>query len=166
LNAHWQRYVVEASGYIELGMLEEAARTLEQIKADEEAHEEVLGVRLDLYMAERKWHLAAKVARHLLETGPENASVWVNLAYSVRRSETLEEAERVLLQAHALHPDNALIAYNLACYACVAGHAEEAKNRLQRALDLEPSFRSLALEDPDLRPLRDWVNRLEPQRDD
>ncbi|MGA7903330.1 MAG: hypothetical protein WCC08_03490 [Terrimicrobiaceae bacterium] len=164
MSAQWQRLIVEASGYIELGMLEEAAKTLEGIKAEDETRNEVLGVRLELYMAEKKWDLAAQVARHLVETGPENAGAWVNLAYSVRRSESLSEAERILLKASSFHPNNALIVYNLACYACVAGHVEEAKNRLQLAFDLAPSFRDLALEDLDLLPLWDWVNHSESQR--
>ena len=145
-------------------MLEEAAKTLEGIKAEDETRNEVLGVRLELYMAEKKWDLAAQVARHLVETGPENARAWVNLAYSVRRSESLSEAEQILLKAHSFHPNNALIAYNLACYACVGGHVEEAKSRLQLAFDLAPDFRDLALEDLDLLPLWDWVNDSESQR--
>ena len=48
MNAQCQRLLVEASGYIELGMLEEAAKTLEGIKAEDETRNEVLGVRLEL----------------------------------------------------------------------------------------------------------------------
>lgn len=164
MNAQCQRLLVEASGYIELGMLEEAAKTLEGIRAEDETRSEVLSVRLGLYMAEKRWALAAQVARHLVESGPENAGAWVNLAYSVRRSESLSEAERILLKARSFHPNDALITYNLACYACVAGHTEEAKSRLQLAFDLAPSFRDLAREDLDLRPLWDWVSHLESQR--
>jgi Flp pilus assembly protein TadD len=162
-SEQWQGHVVEASGYIELGMLEEAAKTLQEIRAEDESRREVLGVRLDLYMAARKWDLAAKFARRLVENEPGNAGAWVNLAYSIRRLEGLDAAEEILLHALSLHPRHAMIAYNLACYASVAGRSEEAKDRLRQAFDLDRSFRVVALEDPDLRPLWDWVKRSESQ---
>jgi lipopolysaccharide biosynthesis regulator YciM len=62
--------------------------------------------RVNLYMATRKWDMAAAIARHLVEVEPENAAWWINLAYSVRRSETIEKAEAILLKAHAIHPRN------------------------------------------------------------
>jgi Flp pilus assembly protein TadD len=144
-------------------MLEEAAKTLEKVTAEDETQNEVLGVRLDLYMAAKKWDLAAKVGRRLVKNEPGNAGAWVNLAYSIRRFEGLDAAERILNQARSLHANNALIAYNLACYASVAGRTEEAKNRLRRVFDLDKAFRAVALEDPDLRPLWDWVKLLESQ---
>ena len=160
MSAQWQRQILEASGYMELGMLDEAAKALEEITPEDKSRKEVSGIRLDLYMAAKKWHLAATMAKRLLETQPENAGVWVNLAYSLRRSESLQEAEAVLLRGQALHPNHALIAYNLACYASVGGRVEEAKGRLRDAFKLDRSIRAMALEDPDLRPLRDWIARL------
>ena len=58
----------------------------------------------------------------------------MNLAYSVRRTESVEKAEAILLRAQAIHPKVAMIAFNLACYASVAGRMEEAKERLRRAI--------------------------------
>jgi len=59
-----------------------------------------------------------------------------------------------------LHPESAQIAFNLACYASIAGHMEEAKARLQRAIDLDNDIRRLALDDEDLRNLWDWIGRI------
>jgi hypothetical protein len=59
---------------------------------------------------------------------------------SVRRDENIEAAEAVLLKGRRLHPKSALIAFNLACYASVVGHIEEAKARLQQAVDLGKTF--------------------------
>jgi tetratricopeptide (TPR) repeat protein len=72
-----------------------------------------------------------------VKADPENPAAWVNLAYAVRRAESILTAEAILLKARALHPENALIAFNLACYASVAGDMEEAKARLQHAIDLD-----------------------------
>jgi hypothetical protein len=72
---------------------------------------------------------------------------------------TLPEKAPTLLKARTLHPKSALIAFNLACYASVAGHMEEAKERLQHAIDLDKDIRPLALDDEDLRSLWDWIGR-------
>ena len=53
-----------------------------------------------------------------------------------------------------------IISFNLACYASIAGHMEEAKARLQRAIDLDNDIRRLALDDEDLRNLWDWIGRI------
>jgi Flp pilus assembly protein TadD len=142
-------------------MFAEAEKSLEEISPEDQSQSEVLGVRLNLYMAAKKWQLAASIARRLLETEKENVAVWVNLAYSVRRSESLEEAEAILLRGRAVHPKDALIIYNLACYASAAGRTEEAKERLHEALELDKGLRALAREDPDLRPLWNWIKLLE-----
>jgi Flp pilus assembly protein TadD len=92
---------------------------------------------------------------------PENEAWWINLAYSVRRSEGVEKAEAILLRAQAIHPKVAIIAFNLACYASVTGRMEEAKEHLQHAIDLDKDIRGLALDDEDLKLLWDWIGGLE-----
>jgi tetratricopeptide (TPR) repeat protein len=161
LSAHWQRHVIEASGYIELGMLEQAAEALAKIRQEDEGRDEVRRVRLDLYMAGKQWDLAASIATQLLKADPNDPATWVNLAYSTRRAQGLKEAEAILLRAREVHPDHALIAYNLACYASAAGRLEEAKERLQHAFNLDKNLRAMAVEDPDFRPLWNWIDRLE-----
>ncbi len=90
-----------------------------------------------------------------LKVQPENAGWWISLAYAVRRAESVEKAEAILLRAQAIHPQFAVIAFNLACYASVTGRFEEAKTRLQHAIDLDKDIREMALDDEDLRPL--WI---------
>jgi Flp pilus assembly protein TadD len=102
--------------------------------------------------------MAAAVARHLVKVDPENPGAWINLAYSVRRAENIEQAEAFLLKARALHPEDASIAFDLSCYASVTGRM--AKVRLRRAIDLDKDIRLVALDDEDLRPLWDWIGGL------
>ena len=75
----------------------------------------------------------------------------------VRRSESVEKAEAILLRAQAIHPKIAMIAFNLACYASVTGRMEEAKERLRHAIELDKEIRKLAIDDDDLKPLWDWI---------
>jgi hypothetical protein len=45
--------------------------------------------------------------------------------------------------------------YNLACYSCQLGDIEQAKMRVGKAIELDPKFKLLALDDADLEPLWD-----------
>ena len=71
---------------------------------------------------------------------------WIDLAYSVRRSEGIKQAEAILLRAQAIHPKVAMIAFTLACYASVTGRMEDANERLRNAIELDKDdrLRSLA----------------------
>jgi Flp pilus assembly protein TadD len=157
VKSNWQRHVLVATGYSELGMFDEAELALEEIDAEEKGRQEVLAARVDLYMAMQKWSLVAEVARHLVNIEPENASWWVNLAYATRRAESIDKAQALLLQARKLHPDNATIAFNLSCYACVSGQSEQAKTHLKHAIALDSNIRALALRDEDLQTLWNWI---------
>jgi hypothetical protein len=62
LKSSWQRHVLASSGYLELGMFDEGAQVLEEIEPEDKTRNEVLGARVNLYMAARKWDMAAEVA--------------------------------------------------------------------------------------------------------
>ena len=141
-------------------MLDDAAMVLEEIAPEDKTRNEVLGARVDIYMAAKKWDMAAAVASHLVKVEPQNAGWWISLAYALRRTESVEKAEAILLRAQAIHPKVAMIAFNLACYASVTGRMEEAKERLQHAIKLDKEIRGLALDDEDLKPLWDWIGGL------
>ena len=127
LKADWQTHVLVSSGYLELGMLDDAALALEEITPEDKTRIEVLGARVGIYMAAKKWEMAAVVASHLVKVEPQNAGWWINLAYSVRRAENVEKAEAILLQAQAICPEDPRIAFNLVCYACVSRRIAEAR---------------------------------------
>jgi hypothetical protein len=76
-------------------------------------------------------------------------------------SKASENAEAILLRAQKMHPQVAMIAFNLVCYASVTGRIEEAKERLRHAIELDKDVRGLALDDEDLKPLWNWIAGLE-----
>lgn len=53
------------------------------------------------------------------------------------------------------HPENAELAYNVACCASLAGRADDAVALLQRAVELDDALRQVAEGDSDLAPLAD-----------
>ena len=52
-------------------------------------------------------------------------------------------------------PNVAIFHFNLACYFCQLGDPEKAKTTLHRAFKLDPGMRVMALDDEDLKQLRD-----------
>jgi lipopolysaccharide biosynthesis regulator YciM len=86
LKSDWQRHVLASSGYLELGMFDDAALVLEEIAPEDKNRNEVLGARVNLYMVAKKWDMAASVASHLVKVEPEEAGWWINLAYATRRA--------------------------------------------------------------------------------
>jgi hypothetical protein len=58
-------------------------------------------------------------------------------------------------------PHDAIMRYNLACYECQLGRLEQAKGWLQKAFKIgDPSkIKLMALNDPDLEPLRSEISR-------
>ena len=51
-------------------MFNEAAQVLEGIEPEEKTRNEVLGARLNLYMAVKKWDMVTVVASHLVKVDP------------------------------------------------------------------------------------------------
>ena len=73
LKADWQTHVLASSGYLELGMFDAAALVLEEIAPEDKTRNEVLGARVNLYMAAKKWDMVAAVASHLVKVDPKTA---------------------------------------------------------------------------------------------
>ncbi len=153
----WIRLLVEAEGYLEIGLADEATRVLNSLAREDRARREVLGFQVLLHMKEQKWSEAAAVAEHLVQEDPSEPVWWVNLAFSVRRSRSIAEAEEILLRAVDLHPGDITIRYNLACYACVEGRLDEAKERFLKACTAGKGVPEMALTDVDLLALRPWI---------
>ena len=92
MNSDWRRHVLASSGYLELGMFDDAALVLEEIEPEDKIREEVLGAHVGIYIAARQWDMAATVAAHLVKVQPDNADWWIALASAMRRCEGIESA--------------------------------------------------------------------------
>ena len=142
-----------AVGYLELGMLAEANEEIENLSPDLKTSSPVLGVRLEIYRAAEKWPLMEVVARELWKRHSDEPVNWNDLAWAVRRADSIKSAHSILLDAVERFPSDAMTHFNLGCYACQLGDIEEAKERVGKAIELDAKFKLLALDDPDLEPL-------------
>lgn len=83
-------------------------------------------------------------------------SPWERSAEALRLWSTgeWEKAIEILRSQLAQDPRNPNVLYNLACAESRGGHHDDALDHLRHAVELEPRFAKLAVDDADLEPLR------------
>jgi len=150
-----QRHLRAAIGFIELGMLEDAVSELESLPPEDRDRSSVLALRVEIYRTAGSWELMEVAARELWKRHSDEPVYWTNLAWAVRRLDSLVAARDILLEAVERFPSDAMTHFNLGCYACQLGDIDQAKTRVGRAIELDAKFKLLALDDADLEPLWD-----------
>jgi len=157
---HCQR----ALGYLELGMAEDAWDELAALPTEFGELKPVKQLRVEILGRLKRWGEAAELCLPMLESEPSELFWWIQGAYTVRRSESIEAAELILRRALAHHPPDNLLLYNLACYACVQGRMEEARDFLNQAILGNPeTVVPMSLKDEDLVALRPWILKREAE---
>src|SRR4051812_46600834 len=149
-----QRRLEYASGFIQLGMLEQAANELESIAFTDRFFPEVLLVRIELQVEAKLWDAVIELGRTMTAQHPARERPWIALAFALREQQRITEARDVLLAADVLHgAESALLHYNLACYYSLLGDQTTAKKRLRQAYVMDKSWKDEALNDSDLSAL-------------
>lgn len=148
-------HLTYASGYIQLGMFREAAAELARLDRRIAGSPAVLRLRAEIHAAAGEWSAMKRCARQMTDADPEDAQGWISLAYATRRTVSLRAARRTLRKAESFCPEEPIIKFNLACYAAQLDRPAEAARYLLLAIALDPECQALAVEDPDLEPLRE-----------
>jgi Flp pilus assembly protein TadD len=144
-----------ATGYISLGLLEQAEAELAAIPSADRELPDVLTAQAELAMAAKLWTDVVRLARRLTEVEPDDVQGWVWWAYALREMQQVREARAILLQIEATHgDDHAVVPYNLACYYCLLGEIETARRYLAKACKMDAGFKGSVATDPDLKGLR------------
>ena len=162
LEHHDQRHLEAAQGWFELGNCIEATKELDSIAPEMRGHPGVLQVRFQIYSAAREWEFAAEIAKAISEILPGSPFGFIHLAFALHELKRSQEAWNVLLPVVDKFPDEYIIRYNLACYACQLGNRQEAWDWLEKAIELagKKKVRVMALEDPDLEPLWPKISEI------
>jgi tetratricopeptide (TPR) repeat protein len=144
-----------AEGYIELGMFQEADAELRELDPACPIVEQTVVLKLCVYAGTQQWDKARELATKISEHDPDNAQWAIWSASAAYRLESVEAAKGILLHALETHPDNANIHYNLSRYETRLEHFKTARRHLARAIQLDPRFKLVAMNDDDLQPL--WI---------
>lgn len=162
LNYPDRHQALAAEGWFELGCPEEAMAALRQLSAEAAQHPEVLELHWRVLARQRNWTEALEIARRMTETAPDRPESWIHRSFTLHELQRTFEAWTVLLPVAPRFPKDSIIPYNLACYACQLGDLKVARDWLDRAVRMRPKdeIKAMALTDPDLAPLRPYVEQL------
>jgi hypothetical protein len=146
-----------AEGWIGLGNVAEAKAEFLRLPDRIQRHPDALEVLWAIAALEEKWSAALDIARLHMSIAPKSLYGWIYQAYSLRRVEDggLQAAWDALFPCMEKFPKNAVIPYNLACYACQLKQPAKARILLTRAMALgsRNEIKRMALNDSDLQPL-------------
>jgi Flp pilus assembly protein TadD len=158
-----KRRISHAQGYLQLGMIAHAAAELDCISGADAQSREVLAVRLAVLHEQKNWPAVRDLASTLVRRDPAEPALWITWAYATRRADSLDAAEKILIEAEKLHPADPTIHFNLGCYACQRGDLPAAKERVDCAIKLDAKFKAIAETDTDLQALREWRRQTDCQ---
>jgi predicted Zn-dependent protease len=152
-------YLAAAEGWLELGNPVEAGAELDRLRATSQEHPQALQLRWRIGAAGKQWEECVRIATRLIELMPEETLGWVHRAFSLHELKRTGEAHASLAPMACKFPNDFVVPYNMACYACQLGRLEEARGWLKQAIAIAglDTIRKMAKNDPDLCPLADEI---------
>ena len=139
-----------ASGWLELGMPEDALEELKGLSGEDSEDRKVLELKLAAQMAQMAWQLAAETAKCLCTQAVDEPEYFLNAAYCLHETGETEEARKWLLRGPEVLSEQPVFHYNMACYLWQLGEKERAHNHLAKAVEMDESFMESARHDKDL----------------
>jgi hypothetical protein len=139
-----------ATGWLELGIADEALNELESLPMDVRTQREVLEVQLAAQMASQAWNSAADTAHLLCLKATDEPDFFLHAAFCLHETGDTLAACNWLLRGPKTLFDMAIFHYNLACYLWTLGETKRARSHLQQAITMDASFRETARHDRDL----------------
>ena len=142
-----------ARGFFELGMIEDAFAELENLGEEAADMMEVIRLKADMLIEQKRWNEAFQMSQRLCESEPRGVQGYIHAAYCLHEMERTSDACDLLLAGPLHLREEPIWLYNLGCYHTVIGKHEEAVDYLEKSFLLDPTLRETAKSDPDLEPL-------------
>lgn len=149
-----RRYEIQVEGYLELGMAEQALRTLARLGQEASLGPHALYLQGEALRTLERYDEALAPLGQAAALSPKSVHLWLAIGWCRKRTGQIDLAIEALERAVQIGPDDALNHYNLACYLSLNGQKERALAHLAQALKIDPSYRHLVDDEPDFDPLR------------
>lgn len=150
----YHRTLAAAEGYCELKMFAEALEELASLPPQVQDEPVVVQMHLVTLMQAKRWDAAVNYGMKLCELRPEEGLGFIHLAFCLHELGLTGQAKAWLMSGPATIRKEANYFYNLACYECVLGNLDEARQLLAQSFALDPQYREHAKTDADLEALR------------
>ena len=155
-----QVHLSRARGYFELEMFEDAKKELRALPDQMPWSKFGCELLVTIHQAQKSWEEMMMIANQLRRDFPEEAQWWIMSAYATRRHISVADAEKILQEGMLMHTREPMIKYNLACYACLLHRFDDCMNLLKESVAIDEKYKLLALEDEDLREIREKLLEL------
>lgn len=153
LSAIQLRHRIEAAtGYLMLGMVSQARREIQPLDGCDSL--EVLRLRGEILREGERHNEAIIQFEKVLEVDSKDLSAYIGIAWCHKRLDRLNDAIDTLRAAALVHPREAIIQYNLACYFALADDKERCLSHLGISLRLDANYVELIDEESDFDKIR------------
>jgi hypothetical protein len=145
-----------AEGWLDLGSPTEALAELRLINPALRSHPDVLAFKWEVAANVKDWDQCLNLGNALIYCAPKDQRGWIAVCQTLYFTEHYPEAYDLAIAKLPEFNDQWQFLYELACYAALIGELDQARAFLQRAMEFGDAkhLRRLALEDPDLVPLK------------
>jgi tetratricopeptide (TPR) repeat protein len=139
-----------ATGWLELGIADEALAELESLPTEVRTQRAALELKLAAQMLNQSWNPAADTARLLCLKAADEPVFFLRAAFCLHETGDTLAACNWLLRGPKTLFEMAVFHYNLACYLWTLGEAKRARSHLKQAITMDESFLEAARDDRDL----------------
>lgn len=156
-----RHHVLAAEGWLDLGRPEWAMDELRGASAAARGLPVVRNLEWRVLADLRDWPAALAVARAFVEEHPSEVAGWLHRSFALHEMQRTREAMDALAPAAGRFPEEPVVRYNLACYACRLGDLDAARRWLGDVVRLKgvAYLKSMALEDADLALLHEEIRK-------
>lgn len=139
-----------ARGYLELGMVDRATRELDKLPAIHAEQIEVMSLRSHILLARRLWPKVVEHSRRAVALFPGETEHYIHAATAFDMLGLHEEGRKVWQAAPESVRSSGFFHLHVARFEARLGNVVCARDHLARAINLDPTLRSVARRDPNL----------------
>ncbi len=145
-----KRTLRAASGWLELGLAEEAMVELVSLPPESRMKRSALELKLAAEIERNAWNAASDTARLLCLKSPKEPEFFLRAAYCLHETGDTLAARDWLLRGPKELLGMPVFHYNLACYLWTLGEQGRARGHLKRAIAMDETLMESAKVDSDL----------------
>ena len=160
IMTEWDRRILAAQGYVELGLHEEAQAELAALPVGFDERVDVIELTLLCQMHEHRWAEGLLLAQKLCHLEPDQPGGFIHAAFCLHELGRTHEALDLLSCGPATLRTKPVYYYNLGCYLARLGQEEKALQLLKQSFEMDGDLRRDARHDPDLLGLRQKLETI------
>lgn len=149
-----KRWLSEAEGYLQLGLLDLADERIESVGAAGLFPYECAALSGSILREREKFAEAIPHFESALKLRPGDLLATIGLGWCQKRVGRVDLAAQAYVEALKVRPSEAILHYNLACYQSLLGQPRDAVASLRRSFKIDQDYRQLLKAETDFDPIR------------